>query len=91
MTTSRKPPAPEFDLPTWLRNLPKVELHLHLEGTIDPETLVALSQRNDPSPLTLDDARGLYTYDDFLGFLAAFKSVTTRLRTPADYELIAYN
>jgi aminodeoxyfutalosine deaminase len=91
MTTSRKPPAAEFDLTTWLRNLPKVELHLHLEGTIEPETLVALSQRNDAVPLTLDDARGLYTYDDFLGFLAAFKSVTTRLCTPADYELITYN
>jgi adenosine deaminase/aminodeoxyfutalosine deaminase len=91
MTTSRKPPTPPFDLQTWLRNLPKVELHLHLEGTIEPETLVALSRRNDPDPLTLDDARGLYTYADFLGFLAAFKSVTERLRTPADYELITYN
>ncbi|MGD0904630.1 MAG: adenosine deaminase, partial [Terracidiphilus sp.] len=91
MTTSKKPPAAEFDLTTWLRNLPKVELHLHLEGTIEPATLVALSRRHDPSPLTLDDARGLYTYADFLGFLAAFKSVTTRLRTPADYELITYN
>ena len=60
MTTSRKPPAPDFDLTTWLRNLPKVELHLHLEGTIEPKTLVALSRRNDPIPLTLDDARGLY-------------------------------
>jgi len=89
--TSKKLPVPEFDLPTWLRNLPKVELHLHLEGTIQPETLVELSHRNDAVPLTLDDARGLYTYDDFLGFLAAFKSVTTRLRTPADYELITYN
>jgi adenosine deaminase/aminodeoxyfutalosine deaminase len=89
--TSRKPPIPEFDLPTWLRNLPKVELHLHLEGTIEPETLVLLSRRNDPDPLTLDDARGLYTYADFLGFLSSFKSVTERLRTPADYELITYN
>jgi adenosine deaminase/aminodeoxyfutalosine deaminase len=91
MTTSRKPPTPPFDLPTWLRNLPKVELHLHLEGTIEPETLVLLSRRNDPDPLTLDDARGLYTYADFLGFLSSFKSVTERLRTPADYELITYN
>ena len=91
MKTSRKPPVPEFDLPTWLRNLPKVELHLHLEGTIEPETLVDLSRRHDAVPLTLDDARGLYTYADFLGFLAAFKSVTERLRTPADYELITYN
>src|ERR1035437_905192 len=87
----RKPSAPEIDVPTWLRHLPKVELHLHLEGTIEPETLVALSQRHDASPLTLADARRLYTYADFLGFLQAFKSVTERLRTPQDYELITYN
>src|ERR1035437_5736003 len=87
----RKPSAPEIDVPTWLRHLPKVELHLHLEGTIEPETLVALSQRHDASPLTLADARRLYTYADFLGFLQAFKSVTERLRTRQDYELITYN
>jgi len=80
-----------IDAHTWLRALPKVELHLHLEGTVEPETLVELSQRHDAHPLTLDDARRLYTYENFLGFLMAFKAVTERLRTPDDYELIAYN
>jgi adenosine deaminase/aminodeoxyfutalosine deaminase len=87
----RKPPPPQVDVPAWLRGLPKVELHLHLEGTIEPETLVALSQRHDAQPLTLADARKLYTYQNFLGFLEAFKAVTERLRTPDDYELITYN
>jgi aminodeoxyfutalosine deaminase len=81
----------EIDVPTWLRHLPKVELHLHLEGTIEPETLVELSRRHDAVPLTLADARKLYTYENFLGFLMAFKAVTERLRTPDDYELITYN
>jgi aminodeoxyfutalosine deaminase len=80
-----------IDVPTWLRHLPKVELHLHLEGTIEPETLVELSQRHDAQPLTLAAARNLYTYENFLGFLMAFKAVTERLRTPDDYELITYN
>ena len=74
----------------WLRELPKCELHLHLEGTIVPETLVQLSQRNDTEPLTLDAAKKLYIYEDFLGFLMAFKSVSERIQTPADYELITY-
>ena len=91
MMTSRKPSSAEIDVPTWLRNLPKVELHLHLEGTIEPETLVALSQRNDEHPLTLDDAHRLYTYKDFPGFLESFRAVTARLRGPDDYELITYN
>jgi adenosine deaminase/aminodeoxyfutalosine deaminase len=91
---ARKPLTPsrdQIDIPAWLRALPKVELHLHLEGTIEPETLVALSQRHDATPLTLADARALYTYQNFLGFLNAFKEVTARLRTPDDYETITYN
>jgi adenosine deaminase/aminodeoxyfutalosine deaminase len=75
----------------WLRGLPKAELHLHLEGTIKPETLVELSRRHDEQPLTLEQARALYQYEDFLGFLMSFKAVTERLKGPEDYELITYN
>ncbi len=74
----------------WLRGLPKCELHLHLEGTLLPETLVVLSERNDAVPLTLDEARALYVYEDFLGFLRAFGQVSQRLQTADDYELITY-
>ena len=80
---------PEVDR-EWLRALPKCELHLHLEGTIVPETLVQLSQRNDAAPLTLDTAKALYVYEDFPSFLMAFKAVSERIQTAADYELIAY-
>ena len=52
----------------WIRGLPKAELHLHLEGTITPETLVEMSRRNDAEPLTLEAARALYRYEDFTGF-----------------------
>jgi adenosine deaminase/aminodeoxyfutalosine deaminase len=74
----------------WLRGLPKCELHLHLEGTIVPETLVTLSQRHDAEPLTLEAAKQLYLYDNFLGFLMSFKAVSERLQTIDDYELITY-
>jgi aminodeoxyfutalosine deaminase len=84
-------PAPSRRIAaTWLRSLPKTELHLHLEGTVTPETLVELSQRNDDQPMTLEEARALYHYTDFTGFLLAFKAVSERLRTPEDYELITY-
>jgi adenosine deaminase/aminodeoxyfutalosine deaminase len=73
-----------------IRALPKCELHLHLEGTIVPETLVALSARHDAAPLTLDQARALYRYENFEGFLMAFRAVTQRLLTPEDYELVTY-
>jgi aminodeoxyfutalosine deaminase len=84
-------PAPSRRIAAaWLRSLPKTELHLHLEGTVTPETLLELSQRNDDQPMTLEEARALYHYTDFTGFLLAFKAVSERLRTPEDYELITY-
>ncbi|WP_446744877.1 adenosine deaminase [Silvibacterium acidisoli] len=74
----------------FLRRLPKAELHLHLEGTVSPETLVELSGRHDGEPLSLTEAQAIYRYTDFTGFLMAFKAVTERLRTPEDFELITY-
>ena len=72
--------------------LPKAELHLHLEGAVEPDTLVELSRRNkhDASPLDRAQVDELYQYSDFRGFLAAFKAVTERLQAAEDYELITY-
>jgi aminodeoxyfutalosine deaminase len=88
---ARKQALEQVDPELWLRALPKAELHLHLEGSITPETLVELSLRNDPTPLTLPEARLIYDYTDFPSFLMCFKAVTHRLHTPSDYELITYN
>ncbi len=77
-------------LPSFIRRLPKAELHLHLEGTVTPETLVLLSERHPEGRLSLSEAQALYRYVDFSGFLMAFKAITQRLQTPEDYELITY-
>ena len=82
---------PAVDPRTWLRDLPKAELHLHLEGSITPETLIELSRRNDAVPLTSATAKAIYHYTDFPSFLMSFKAITERLHSPADYELITYN
>jgi aminodeoxyfutalosine deaminase len=78
------------DIAAFIRRLPKAELHLHLEGTITPATLAELSLRHDHQPLSLAEAEALYQFTDFSGFLEAFKAVTNRLITPADYELAAW-
>jgi len=70
--------------------LPKAELHLHLEGSIEPATLLELRQRHGMDGASLAEVEQLYNYKDFTGFLAAFKDVTGHLRTPEDYELITY-
>ncbi len=57
---------------------------MHLEGALGPELLVQI----DPS-LPLEDARAAYRFQDFPGFLQAFKFAVMRLRTPDHYRLLA--
>ncbi len=76
-------------LSAFIVSLPKAELHLHLEGSIDPSTLLELKKRHGKKG-TLADVEQLYRYKDFTGFLMAFKTVTEELQAPEDYELITY-
>ena len=75
-------------LPASIVSLPKAELHLHLEGSIQPATVCALTAQHNIL-LTEDEVRRRYTYRDFTGFIDAFKWVTSFLREPRDYGLIA--
>ncbi len=84
---------------SFISRLPKAELHLHLEGTITPATLVELSALGEPgkqyepgkqAPRTLAEAEALYAYSDFTGFLQAFKTVVMELRGADEYELAAW-
>src|SRR5579872_335630 len=63
--------------------MPKAELHLHLEGSVEPETLHEL----DPAT-PVEEFRSLYQYADFDAFLKAFGAIGKRLRGPEDYALI---
>jgi adenosine deaminase/aminodeoxyfutalosine deaminase len=79
------------EIKSFIRRLPKAELHLHLEGTILPATLVELSARHDAHPMTLREAKSHYRFDDFTSFIEGFKAVTRRLVDPEDYELVAWH
>ncbi|MBV9574956.1 MAG: adenosine deaminase [Acidobacteriales bacterium] len=81
--------APREPAKNFIRTLPKAELHLHLEGSIYPETMVELSARHGRRR-SIPEIEQLYRYSDFSGFLMAFKEVTGMLQTPEDYELIVY-
>jgi len=67
--------------------MPKTELHLHLEGSIEPPTAVRLAARHG-IVISEEEVRARYAPGDFAKFLDAFKWVTSFLRTPADYALI---
>jgi len=75
-----------------LKALPKIELHVHLEGTISADTAIALARRHGEDPeqaLPLVDGRFPERFDGFMGFLAMYQAVSRLLRTPADLELVA--
>src|SRR5258706_2321170 len=69
-------------------SLPKAELHLHLEGSIQLSTVCALAARHGVV-MAEEEVRRRYAYRDFPEFIEAFKWVTSFLREPQDYALIA--
>jgi adenosine deaminase/aminodeoxyfutalosine deaminase len=73
----------------FIRQLPKAELHLHLEGAIELATLVKLRAQHGERA-TLAETETLYHYTDFQSFLMAFKEVSAHLRGPDDYEFVTY-
>lgn len=76
----------------YLHAMPKAELHVHLEGSIRPATLLTLTERNGVS-LPADTAEGLrewFVYRDFNHFIDVYVAITHCLKTIEDYELIVY-
>jgi aminodeoxyfutalosine deaminase len=69
---------------------PKIELHVHLEATVRPETLLEIAKRND-SPLpatTVEDLRSLYRYRNFDHFMEVWTLTTNALRRYEDFRQV---
>jgi aminodeoxyfutalosine deaminase len=69
---------------------PKIELHVHLEGTVKPETLLEIAHRNDyPLPCdTPEELAALYEFRDFSHFIEIWVLTTNALRTADDFRRI---
>ena len=66
-------------------SLPKVELHLHLEGAAPPAFVRGLAAQKKIDISGIFDERGDYAYTDFWHFLKVYEAATSVLTTPADY------
>ena len=74
-----------------MRVIPKVELHVHLEGTAPPELVHRISVRNGlPLPERLLGDDGRFRYTDFLDFLRTYDLAASVIRTGEDYRDITY-
>lgn len=65
--------------------IPKIELHLHLEGAAPPAFIRGLAAEKGRAPPAIFDAEGNYSFDDFAGFLRIYDAATALVETPRDY------
>ena len=79
-----------MSLESYLRAAPKAELHVHLEGAIQPATLLELARRNgvDLPANSEAELRDWFTFRDFDHFVEIYVSITRCLRTAEDYRQI---
>jgi adenosine deaminase len=78
-------------LESFIRIMPKVELHVHLEGSIRPETLLELAERNGVAlpARSVAQLRDWYAFRNFDHFVDVYLAAAGCIQTPADVERIA--
>jgi adenine deaminase len=76
----------------WIRDLPKAELHLHLEGSLEPEMLFAFAERNRVAvPFrTVDEVRAAYRFERLDDFLAIYYQGMAVLQSEQDFHELTF-
>jgi len=87
MTTSATP-ALSAAMRSFVEALPKTELHLHIEGTLEPELLFALAQRNKVALpyASVEALRAAYAFTDLQSFLDLYYAGANVLQTEQDFH-----
>jgi adenine deaminase len=80
------------EITEFIRGMPKAELHLHIEGTLEPELKFTLAERNGISlpAASAAEMRASYAFDDLTSFLAAYYEGMDVLRSAADFYDLAW-
>jgi adenosine deaminase len=83
--------AAPASLEAFVRGLPKAELHMHIEGSLEPELMFELAARNRISlPFkTVEEVRAAYSFSNLQDFLDIYYQGAGVLRTEADFEALA--
>jgi adenosine deaminase len=77
-----------MDLPELIRRIPKAELHLHIEGTLEPELMMKLARRNRVAlPYAdIDEIRRAYEFSNLQSFLDIYYAGARVLQTEQDFD-----
>lgn len=90
MTSSADVSPTTLSLPEFARKLPKVELHVHLEGSLPPDVLLPLAYKHglEGVPRTEEQLAEWYEFRDFPHFVEIFETAIEALRDADDYALL---
>ncbi|MEP4051492.1 MAG: adenosine deaminase [Litorimonas sp.] len=80
------------DLHDFIRVLPKAELHLHIEGSLEPEQMFEMAKRNNVTLpyASVDDIRAAYDFNNLQEFLDLYYAGMSVLQTQQDYHDLTY-
>ena len=83
---------PRERLPPVLRTMPKAELHIHIEGSLEPELIFRLAQRNGVQLAydSVESLRAAYDFTDLLSFLDIYYAGASVLCTEQDFFDLAW-
>src|ERR1043165_5856018 len=79
------------DLSAFIAGLPKAELHMHIEGSLEPELMFELARRNRVEiPFeTVEEVRAAYSFSNLQDFLDIYYQGAAVLRTDEDFRDLA--
>ncbi len=92
MTLAKIPTIPRDRLPALLRAMPKAELHIHIEGSLEPELMFRLAERNGIALpyASVEALRAAYAFTDLQSFLDIYYAGAGVLQTQADFFDMAW-
>ena len=73
---------PSENLKKFILTMPKIELHVHLEGAINPDTAIDLIKRNNPGAedLTVENIKGFYKFNGLSEFISGMRVVSNNIK-----------